>query len=300
MIGLSTAWCSGQIKEGKKLLPRFKEIGIKELELDYRISKKTFKEILPLLKKSFAILSIHNFFPIPDILEEGSGDAFLLSSPDEEERKRAVKYTRKTIEIAHELGAKAIVLHLGKVEMNPETEKFLLLYGRGKISSSHGKRIIHKIKEERKNKKSRYLDAVLRSLSELNKFAQERGVLLGIENRFYSHEIPDFEEIGLILRKFKGGAIRYWHDVGHAVVQENLGLLSHKELLESYSSHLIGIHLHGVRGCEDHLAPGQEEDYGLIKRYIKPETIKVVEPHPKVSKEELKEGLIFLQRIGIE
>lgn len=300
MIGLSTAWRSGQIKDAKELLSQFGEIGIKKLELDYRISEKTFKEMLPLLRKSFTILSIHNFFPIPDILKEGSGDAFLLSSLDEGERKKAVKYTKKTIEIAHELGAKAVVLHLGKVEMDSKAENLFLLYGRGKISSSQGKRVIHKLKEERENNKQEYLDAVLRSLSELNKAAQERGILLGVENRFYSHEIPDFEEIGIILEEFKGGAVGYWHDVGHAVVQENLGLLSHKELLKNYSPYLVGVHFHGVRGYEDHLAPGQEEDYGLLKRYIKPETIKVVEPHPKVSKEELREGLFFLQKIGIK
>lgn len=300
MIGLSTAWCSGQSKEGKKLLFRFEEIGIKELELDYRISEKAFKEMLPLLRKSFTILSIHNFFPIPDILKEGSGDAFLLSSLDGEERKRAVKHTKKTIKIAYELEAKAVVLHLGKVEMDSKAEKLFLLYGRGKISSSQGKRVIHRLREERKNKKQKYLDAVLKSLSELNKFAQERGILLGVENRFYSHEIPDFEEIGIILEEFKGGAVRYWHDVGHAVVQENSGLLSRGKLLENYSPYLVGIHLHGVRGYEDHLAPGGEEDYDLIKRYTKPETIKVMEPHSKVSKEELREGLFFLQKIGIK
>lgn len=300
MIGLSTAWRSDQIKDAKELLLQFEEIGIKGLELDYRISEKTFKEMLPLLRKSFTILSIHNFFPIPDILKEGSGDAFLLSSPDEGKRKKAVKYTKKTIEIAHELGAKAVVLHLGRVEMDSAVEKLFLLYGRGKISSFQGKRIIRRLRQERKNKKERYLDAVLKNLEELNRFAQERDVLLGVENRFYSHEIPDFKEIGIILERFRGGAVRYWHDVGHAVVQENLGLLSQKELLNNYSPYLIGIHLHGVRRCEDHLAPGQEEDYGLLKRYIKPETIKVVEPHPKVSKKELKEGFAFLQRIGIE
>ena len=300
MIGLSTAWRSGQIKDGKKLLSQFEEVGIERLELDYRISKKTLKEMLPALKKSFSILSIHNFFPIPDILKEGSGDAFLLSSPDEEERKRAVKYTKKTIEIAQELRAKAVVLHLGKVEMDLETEKFFLLYGRGKISAFQGERIIHKIKRERESKKQKYLDAVLKSLSELNKFAQERGLLLGVENRFYSHEIPDFEEIGIIFEEFKGGAVRYWHDVGHAVVQENLGLLSRGKLLENYSLYLVGMHLHGVKGYEDHLAPGGEEDYDLIKRYIKPETIKVMEPHPKVSKKELKKGLAFLESMGIK
>ncbi len=100
---------------------------------------------------------------------------------------------------------------------------------------------------------------------------RKKGVFLGIENRFHFHEIPDFEEIGLILKTFQGAYIRYWHDVGHARVQENLGIIGHNDLLEAYSEKIIGIHLHDVRGLKDHLAPGQGEiDYEEIKPFLKP------------------------------
>ena len=75
------------------------------------------------------------------------------------------------------------------------------------------------------------------------------------ENRYYFQEIPDFDEIGIILNEFDGGRIRCWHDVGHAAVQENLGICTQKDLLEAYSDKIIGMHLHDVENLHDHLSP---------------------------------------------
>jgi sugar phosphate isomerase/epimerase len=150
----------------------------------------------------------------------------LLSSPDEDERSKAVAYSIKTIEHAHDHGARAVVLHLGKVDMPDRTEDFFELYRHGLIGEGEGLKFFQEQRAIRQARKKRNIDAVLASLEVLNKEAVNRGVVLGIENRFHFHEVPDFEEIGHILREFKGGNIRYWHDVGHARVQENLGLTS--------------------------------------------------------------------------
>ena len=71
-------------------------------------------------------------------------------------------------------------------------------------------------------------------LDRLNREAVRRGLLLGVENRFHPHEIPVRDEIGTILREFAGGAVRYWHDVGHALNHQRLGLTTQQELLEAY------------------------------------------------------------------
>ena len=156
------------------------------------------------------------------------------------------------------------------------------------------------IKEQkliRQASKKKNLDAVLLSLERLNREAEKKRILLGIENRYHFHEIPDLEEIGIILRKFKGGNIRYWHDVGHAKTQENMGLTSQKDLLEAFSQDMIGIHLHDARGLEDHLAPGQGEmDFSEIKSFIKPSIIKILEVHPKVKRKELLKGIRFIKK----
>ena len=93
-----------------------------------------------------------------------------------------------------------------------------------------------------------HLDAVLRSLDRLNGAAARRGLLLGVENRFHPHEIPSHGETGAILREFDGGAVRYWHDVGHALNHERLGILTQEAWLEAYGPRLAGTHLHDIRG----------------------------------------------------
>ncbi|RLB81567.1 MAG: hypothetical protein DRH17_08835, partial [Deltaproteobacteria bacterium] len=259
MLGISTCWWHNRADRADHILDEILALGLQGVELEYRITHSMYREMQPRLKKALPVFSIHNFFPVPEGLgfEAGSGDLFLLSSTDPEERARAVKYTIRTIEYAHELEARAVVLHLGRVDMPNPVEGFLRLYTSGKVQEKAGLVFMEEQRSTRQAIAQKNLDAVLLSLEELNKEAEKKGVFLGIENRYHFHEMPDFEEIGFILKTFQGGHIRYWHDVGHARVQENLGILRHNDLLKSYSEQTIGIHLHDVRGLKDHLAPGQ-------------------------------------------
>jgi len=303
MIGLSTSWQSAKIDSGKELLDRILNLGVEAIELDYRVTIPMFREMLPILKKKLlSVLSIHNFFPLPENFSrsQASGDLLLLSSTDKEEREKAIKYTIKTIRLAFELEVKAVVLHLGRVEMETDPDKFFDYYDQKKIDSLEAKKFLAEQKHSKGLNRQKYLDSVLFSLDKLNKEADKRGVLLGMENRYYFHEIPDETELGIIFQQFAGSNIRYWHDVGHAGVQENLGILSHQELLKRYQNHLAGIHLHDLNGYEDHFAPGTGElNYELIKDAINPETIKIMELHSKVSQNEVKDGLAFLKNCGI-
>ena len=148
----------------------------------------------------------------------------------------------------------------------------------------------------RASKVEPHLDSVLFSLDRLNIEAEKKDVLLGIENRYYPHEIPDFEEIGIILREFEGSRIRYWHDIGHAAVQEKLGICKQKELLERYSKELLGVHVHDIKGIVDHLAPGSGEiDYDYVFSLISPSSIKIMELESTVKKEEVIEGLKLIR-----
>jgi sugar phosphate isomerase/epimerase len=299
MLGISTCWWFDKVFRGEEIVDDILELGLKGVELEYRISNAVFQQMKSRLKKDLTVLSIHNFFPIPEGIsrDEAGGDLFLLSSTDREERLKAVKFSIKTIEHAHELGARAVVFHLGNVDMPVPTQDFFRLYRNGRICEKEGLAFIKEQKIIRQASKNKNLNAVLLSLEELNREAEKKGILLGIENRYHFHEIPDLEEIGIILQKFKGGRIRYWHDVGHAKVQENIGLNSQMDLLEAFSQDMIGIHLHDARGLDDHLAPGQGEmDFNEIKPFLKPSIIKILEVHPKVTREDLLEGIRFIKR----
>jgi len=279
------------------------DLGVEGVELEYRITTPMLKEILPFLKKRrVSVVSLHNFFPLPEGLpkEKASGDVFSLSAPDREERELAVKYTLRTMEWAEELGAKAVVLHLGKIPMDDPMGDLKKLYDQKKIQTGEGKNFIEGQKMIRARKSVKHLDAALRSLEKLALEADRRRILLGVENRFNLQDFPDFEEFKIIFREFSGGPVRYWHDLGHATVQQNLGLSDPKEFLENFSELLVGVHLHGCRGYDDHYAPGSgEEDYSLLKNFLRPDTLLVVETHHRASREEMLQGLEFLRARGI-
>lgn len=300
MFGISTAWKSANSEDGKQLFKQMLEANIPGIELEYRITVDTFEQMKKDLQKSdITILSIHNFFPHPEILppSKASGDALLLSSLDKDERKLAIKYAFRSIQYAHDLEARAVVFHLGRVDINREKQNWLQLYDTKMIDKSEGQKFIEKKMRQRQLEKDKNLDAVLFSLEVLNEEALKRNVMLGIENRYYWNEIPNLEEIGLLLEKFDGGNIKYWHDCGHAQTWETFGLTTHEQFLKNYSNKLLGIHLHDCIGYHDHLAPGNGEiDFDMVKKHLQSDSIKIIEVHNEVALSELKDGIEYLQK----
>ena len=270
MIGLSTAWLTERSGlTGREVIKRIISLGFCAVELDYRVT-------------------------------ETDGERFLLSSPDREQRECAVKNTIRTLESAKDLGALAVVLHLGKVEMDPEYDRLHELLHQNMLDLPEGRRFRQVKVKERQEKRHRYLENVLASLDRLNKEAEKRGVLLGIENRYRYHQIPDFEEIGIILERFSGGQVAYWHDVGHAHVLEKLGFMEPGALLRSYGLNLLGTHLHDARGIDDHWAPGTGEiDFLALRDCLRSARIKILEVHKKSDGSEVLEGRRMLERIGL-
>ena len=303
MLGISTCWWHNRVDRADHIVDEILQLGLQGVELEYRITHSMYQEMKPRLKRALPVLSVHNVFPIPEGLgpDAGSGDLFLLSSTDSQERSRAVKYAIRTIEHAHDLEARAVVLHLGRVDIPNPVEEFSRLYNSGKLHEKEALTFMDAQRCTRQAIGRKNLDAVLLGLEKLNKEAEKNRVFLGIENRYHFHEIPNFEEIRLILKTFQGGHVRYWHDVGHARVQKNLGIIGHNDLLEAYSEEIIGIHLHDVRGLKDHLAPGQGEiDYQEIKPFLKPSTIKILELNAyRVQREDLSEGIRLIQTSGL-
>jgi sugar phosphate isomerase/epimerase len=245
---------------------------------------------------------LHNFFPVPEEVpkEKASGDVFSLSAVDKEERDLAIKYTLRTLEWAEELEVKAVVLHMGKIPMQNSMATFLKLYDQRKIQTEETQEFIREQKKIRARKGQPHLEAAMHSLDRLAREAEKRGVLLGVENRYNIHDIPNLEEFKVVFKEFTGSPLRYWHDIGHATTQQNLGIENQEELLENFGGLLVGVHLHGCKGYHDHEAPGSgEEDYAPIKKFLKPDTIRVVETHHRATREELLRGLQFLKEQGI-
>lgn len=298
-LSLASSWFNLNLYTPEKMVKKLIELSIGSIELQYRMPAPYFRELYPLLKKEgIKVSSLHNYFPVPEIVERGSGDAFLLTSLDDDELKLAVKYSSRSIEVASMLEAPVVVFHTGSVPLSSsKLDEFYYLFERGEENEA-GK-ILREISKEREKKSRLYLDRLLISLDRIAKVAEREGVKVGIENRYHPHEIPLPPELKIIFKEFEGGPIFYWHDVGHAHHLEVIGFLPEKKWLEEFKEFLIGVHLHDARGREDHLAPGKGEiDFLSLLGYISKETIKVVEAHPKVKEGELREGFNYLKEMG--
>jgi sugar phosphate isomerase/epimerase len=300
MLALSTSCLSKQSKDGDSLIKALESFDISAVELEYRISDAVYRRLIELLPQSgIKISSIHNYFPIPPKLtaSKGGGDLYLLSSPDREERGQAVFWTNKTIEHAANLGARAVVLHCGQVAMDMELDRLYAFFNSNQIHSREAQTFISRKLKERERLKPIYLDNLLASLEQLAPVAEKQGIMLGIENRYHYRELPTLEDFDTIFTRFEGSPLGYWHDAGHAFVNESLTLIPAGSLIGAYSQNLIGVHFHDARGLNDHLVPGTGEiDFKRIASGLKKDTLKVLELKPETSDSEISRAIRFARK----
>lgn len=300
MFSFSTSWNALLHKDGRRLIDEIRQLGFDTVELSFNLTEDMVSDILALKRSSVInISSTHNMCPLPKEVEqdEASPDFYSLASPDEAERKLAVEVAKNTVGWAKRLGAKAVVLHTGRVQIKDRTRDL------ARLSDAGEKGAFDKLKAEmiaeRAANKDGYLDNIMRSLNELIPYAKDNSIKLGIENRYYYREIPLADELGEIFKEFKSGDIYYWHDMGHAGVFERLGLYKHEELLDKFGPRLIGVHIHDIMGInKDHQPPGAGTmDFNIIKPYLKADTIKVLEVHQPATASDIKRGFEYISKV---
>ena len=297
----STSWNAFRFDKAKDMLFEIKKLGFSDLELSFNLPAAMVSEIAELIKKNgFKVRRAHNFCPYPEAFKrkESIPDCYSIASFDKEERRLAVEYTKRTIDTAGLLGAGVVVLHCGRVEIQDKTRELINLYERGLKDTENFRSLKEEFLRERSSISQPFFEHALRSLEELNEYAETKSISLGIENRFYYREIPNLEEIGIILDKFKSSRIFYWHDTGHARVMENLGFVNHNDYLNLCGKAIVGVHIHNAVGCLDHQAPTNGSiDFAELKPYLNKETLKVIETHHPATAKDIKKSKELLEKI---
>ena len=301
VLALSTSCMAGRHWGAPDLLQMLKNMDIAALELDYRLQRPVYDQLKTALPESrIKVVSLHNYCPCPALRPGAapSGDYFRLSTLDREERRWAVQWTTKTLEQAHELEASYVVLHCGSVDLEGQHQllrRLLEIEGR---DSENLQRRLAQAMALRAQHHGRHLEALLFSLDRLLPIAEKYHIVLGLENRYHYHELPDPMELEVILAEFKGGPIGYWHDTGHAHAHEQLGIISQQQLLAQFAEYLVGIHLHDARGLDDHLAPGSGEiELEMLKPFLDAARPVVIELAPGTPQSALQEGLTFTRSL---
>jgi sugar phosphate isomerase/epimerase len=299
MIALSTSIFGDT--PGPMIIEALGGIDIKLLELNFTLSPEQVSDIIAGTRQlGIAISSLHNFVPEPP---DGERTA-MLSDIDEQSRKRAISLTEDTIRLASELGAGAVVLHMGQprgVELN-DMQRALRKAIHAKVPETEISKIRSELINARKRLPGAYLDSMLLSLEVIAVTAERMGIKLGVESRYFYSQFPDFEELGILLQEFAGSNIGYWHDCGHTQHTQFCGLGSTAEYLEAFGRRLVGVHLHDTHIWTDHQIPGPngDLDFGQIKPYLTPDTIRVMELSKKCPLDEVNSGIDYLRKIGLE
>jgi sugar phosphate isomerase/epimerase len=299
MFAFSTCWNSARHTDGYAMLEEIRALGFDTVEIGHGTSLALVDGIQKAVaEKIIRVESLHNFCPLPPGVSGPAPDLYSPASRNEGERGLAVRHTLRTIDFAGRLGARVVVLHLGYVKMRAYTRKLLLLYGRGKLGTPRFERIKQRALLVRGRKREKFLSQLMRSLEQLLPAARQTGVKLAMETRFCIEEIPSEDEIGEILAKFSGEPIGYWHDIGHAVVKETLGLSRQEEVLEAHANRLLGMHLQDVgQPGDDHLPPAFGTfDFSRISPFARPEMTLTWEIHPRFTAEQIAACVPPLQK----
>lgn len=296
-VSLSTMWFQNRAESLPDWWGEVRTLGFSHIELSHIITPAMLHGVLP---GSIPISSIH--YPAPTRLHptvhRPADD--LLSSPDDTLRAWAVEQGRRSIELAAEMGAVAVCIHAGRVEIPDRLEWVVRQrYLGGYRASPVYQEALSGLLTARRTAASANLTAVRRSLDQLARLAQAAGIHLGVETRLHIAEIPTLDEAQLLLHDHDPALLGLWLDAGHVQVQANLGMPPLAAWLSAFAPRIVAAHLHDTLGLRDHLLPGRGEiDFSRLAAHLPASALRVVEVDWYFSAPELVAALHLLTQTG--
>lgn len=280
------------------MLQEIRALGFEYAELSHGIRITLVPGILRAVEEGvIRISSTHNFCPLPTGVVQAAPNLFEPSSREHREHDQWLRHTKRTIDFAAQMKARAVVCHLGSVTFfwfNPARSVRNHLRdhpGAGRTPDDTAYHALLKKSLARVRKRlPPFWTQVKASVTEILEHTRQKGMKLGFENRERLEELPldaDHEEL---LAGFPADApIGYWHDTGHADLKESMGLLHHRPHLEKLAARTIGFHLHDVNAQgNDHQPIGAGHiDFKMVSSFWRPEHLLTLEFGPRVTAEEV-------------
>lgn len=274
-------------------------LGFKRIELSHGIRISLVPGILKAVEEGIIeVSSVHNFCPLPNMVQHAAPNLYQPSSSDSRERDLWHRYSMQTLDFAVRVGASRVVMHSGSVHYffcSPEArlerwiKKSDLEASELREHKAFRKRCDKVLKRNRR-RATPWLERIQESYKKLLPEVRERGLTLGVENREGLEELPldaDFEAFLDALGE--DAPVGYWHDCGHAQLKDQFGLIDHAAHLEKLAPRLLGFHIHDVsEGGKDHQVPGTGViDFKMIASFVRPEHSLILELSPSLSSEQV-------------
>ena len=295
MLSFSTCWNSGRHTDGAAMIEEILALGFDTVELGHGIRVSLLAGIQRLFDEGrFRVSSLHNFCPLPLEITGSNPDCYEFTSHRANDRARAQRLSRQTIDYAAKLRATHVVLHLGRVHsMAPATRPLIELAREGRLLSREGVQAKVAAVREREQRGPLYVRRMIEELKPIVAHAQERGVFLGVEGRHSYEEVPSEREFDEIFAALDSPNVGYWHDFGHLQVKQNLGFADHFEALSANLARFFGAHLHDtVWPGGDHQVPGAGGiDYDRLIPLLPPNAPFVWELSPRQTEDAIRAAL---------
>ncbi|MBF0171735.1 MAG: hypothetical protein HQK87_11745, partial [Nitrospinae bacterium] len=97
-IAVSTSWLSSSVTDGEELVFRIADLGAESIEIDYRMSESTLRQVLiACAKRNVTPVSMHAVCPAPDHKPNPrASERFSLADENEAQRESAVRDVGET------------------------------------------------------------------------------------------------------------------------------------------------------------------------------------------------------------
>ena len=270
------------------------------IEIAHSTAEAPFERLLSY--PDVPISSIHAPAPLVRDGANRANGSLNLASLDDDERRAAIGYTKKTIELTKQAGGRYVVVHLGGVgtPMFDAEKEMRRLYDSGTRDGDRMDELREACYRQRAETAEPWLEQARATLRELAAHAEAHEIGLGIENRLHYHEIPLPAEAAWLCASYAPELVGYWHDVGHAEVQARLGLVSKRLWLDTNGARTLGSHLHDVTGLADHRAPGNGDvDWSYIASGLPAEALRVFEINQGQPSADVAAAIGFLRERGV-
>ncbi len=290
---LSTMWGIGRFDNLSEFFHQGSRMGFEKFELNHKITSQMLTGIN---RDGYSIPVVHEPCPSDISTEALKERDWLISSLHEANRREGVLSIKRSIDLAHDLGSDAIVVHAGHILGLRELEYPIWdLYRQGGFGTPEYTELKEHLIECKASRTDAILEVILRSMRELAAYAGRFGIRLGMENRYHFSDFPGLDEMGVLLDGLDEEIVGFWYDVGHAQALDRLGFYPHDAWLRRFGSRLFGVHFHDVIGLEDHQAPGLGEvDWDIIATYLPQNILHTIEVQPHTSPDQMIASLQFL------
>jgi sugar phosphate isomerase/epimerase len=306
-FSLSTNWNARRHTEGEPLVDEIIALGFDALELGYHTTELQAEGITRRIASgAISVDSVHAYCPVPLSAPHGYPELHLLASTDDDDRAMAKILLGQTLDFASSMGARAIVLHAGRLLL----KSWFKSYTTGTVldalddverDSANPKfqKVLSKILARRSQQVSKIFDAFCLSLDTLLPRFERAGITLCLENLPSVEAFPDAQEMVMLKDRFPTQSLAYWHDMGHGQVREFLGLENHQAVAQSLLPVTGGIHIHDAKPpMEDHLLPGMGLiDWNAFSFYGSANILRVFEPSPDTGPVSLGTALRDLRKV---